>query len=86
MNRHYEQYPSLGKHNQVEKEKNPNRVLGGLRGSGTESLTMVAEDGSEQKLPSMNYVRGLESKVREQEKRIQQLERQVQSLLNGAKR
>ena len=84
MNHIYAQYAAYAK--KAEKEKNPNRVLGGLRGSGTESLTMVAEDGSEQKLPSMNYVRGLESKLREQDKKIQQLERQVQMLLNGEKR
>jgi len=84
MNHIYAQYAAYAK--KAVKEKNPNRVLGGLRGSGTEALTMVAEDGSEQKLPSMNYVRGLESKLREQDKKIQQLERQVQMLLNGEKR
>lgn len=51
MNHIYAQYSSLGKSDELKKEKNPNRVLGGLRGSGGEILTMVSEDGSEQQIP-----------------------------------
>ncbi len=60
--------------------KNPNRVLGGIRGSGSETLSILGEDGVEQRLPSMNYVRGLESKVRQQDERIRTLERQIDQL------
>jgi hypothetical protein len=86
MSNIYAQYAALGKSKVAIKEKNPNRVLGGLRGSGSETFTMIAEDGSEQKIPSINYVKGLENKVREQEKRIEVMENQIRSLVNGAKR
>lgn len=46
--------------------KNPNRVMGGLRASGVNSLTIIAEDGSEQAIPSQRYVETLEQKVRDQ--------------------
>jgi hypothetical protein len=86
MNTVYAQYAALGKVKDPVKEKNPNRVLGGLRGSGSETLTMVAEDGSEREIPSLNYVKGLENKLREQDARIKMMERQIQSLLNGVKK
>lgn len=73
MNDIYAQYSSLGKSEELKKEKNPNRVLGGLRGSGSEILTMVSEDGSEQQIPSVKYVKELENKIREQDKLIREM-------------
>ena len=80
MNDIYRQYSALGNKGKTEKDKNPNRVLGGLRGSGSEILTMVSEDGSEQKLPSLNYVKGLENKIREQDKLIHELANRIRNL------
>ena len=62
------------KNNANVREKNPNRVLGGIRGSGTETLTVVTEDGVEQKLPSLSYVKGLEMKVQDLNEKVRMLE------------
>lgn len=82
MNDIYAQYSSLSKSSKEVKEKNPNRVLGGIRGSGTETLSVMTEDGVEQKLPSLNYVRGLEMKLKELNEKVNMLER----LLNQVSR
>lgn len=80
MNDIYAQYSSLDKSDKLKPEKNPNRVLGGLRGSGSEILTMVSEDGSEQQIPSVKYVKELENKIREQDKLIRELLNRVRNL------
>ena len=80
MNEIYAQYSSLSKANKEVKEKNPNRVLGGIRGSGTETLSVMTEDGVEQKLPSLNYVKGLEMKVQDLNEKVRMLERLVNQL------
>ena len=78
MNDIYRQYAALGKPGTAEaKSKNPNRVLGGIRGSGTETLSVVTEDGVEQKLPSLNYVKGLEMKIQDLNEKVRILERLV---------
>lgn len=78
MNNIYAQYAALSKaNNKAVREKNPNRVLGGIRGAGSETLSVVTEDGIEQKLPSLNYVRGLEMKVQELNEKVRMLERLV---------
>lgn len=74
----YRQYAALSKaNNKAVREKNPNRVLGGIRGAGSETLSVVTEDGVEQKLPSLNYVRGLEMKVQELNEKVRMLEMQM---------
>lgn len=80
MNEIYAQYSSLSKVNKEVKEKNPNRVLGGIRGSGTETLSVMTEDGVEQKLPSLSYVKGLEMKVQDLNEKVRMLERLVNQL------
>lgn len=78
MNNMYAQYSALSKtNNKPVREKNPNRVLGGIRGAGSETLSVVTEDGIEQKLPSLNYVRGLEMKVQELNEKVRMLEAQM---------
>ena len=78
MNNIYAQYAAVSKaNNKAVREKNPNRVLGGIRGAGSETLSVVTEDGVEQKLPSLNYVRGLEMKVQELNEKVRMLERLV---------
>lgn len=76
----YAQYAaalSKTKNNANVREKNPNRVLGGIRGSGTETLTVMTEDGVEQKLPSLSYVKGLEMKVQDLNEKVRMLERLI---------
>ena len=64
-------------------EKNPNRVLGGLKGQGVNSFSMLGEDGIEKQIPTQAYVQALEEKLRTQESRIAVLEKQIRRLSNG---
>ena len=57
--------------------KNPNRVTGGLRAQGVDKLTMVAEDGSSQELPSLAYVRSLEDQLRKQRAIVEGLSKKI---------
>ena len=60
-----------------ESNKNPNRVAGGLRAQGVDTLTILGEDGSSQELPTLAYVRSLEEQSRKQRAAIAVLERKL---------
>lgn len=74
-------------------DKNPNRVAGGLRAQGVDRFTMVAEDGSNKEIPTLDYVRSLEEQLKKtraaftvlerkqarQERSIEQLVSQINS-------
>ena len=60
-----------------ESTKNPNRVTGGLRAQGVDRFTVIAEDGSERFLPSLDYVRSLEEQSKKQRAAIDVLERKL---------
>lgn len=60
--------------------KNPNRVLGGLRGQGADMMTVLGEDGTQHTIPSQKYVQGLEEKIRNQDARISMLEKQIRRI------
>jgi len=62
---------------QSSSDKNPNRVTGGLRAQGVDTLTMVSEDGSSQELPTLQYVRSLEEQSKKQRAAINVLERKL---------
>ncbi len=64
-------------------DKNPNRVLGGLKGQGVNSFTMLGEDGAEKHIPTQAYVQALEEKLRTQDTRIAILEKQIRRFSNG---
>lgn len=68
---------STDKPTQSSPDKNPNRVTGGLRGQGVDTLTMVSEDGSSRELPTLEYVRSLEEQSRKQRAAITTLERKA---------
>jgi len=61
-------------------DKNPNRVLGGLRGQGVDTMKVLGEDGTEHTIPSTKYVQGLENKLRTTEARLTNLEKQVRRM------
>ena len=63
--------------NQKESNKNPNRVTGGLRGQGSDSYKIIAEDGSTQEIPTQAYVRSLEEQLKKQRAAINVLERKT---------
>jgi len=65
---------------QSSSDKNPNRVLGGLRGQGVDTMTVLGEDGSEHTIPSTKYVQGLEDKLRATEARLTTVEKQVRRM------
>jgi hypothetical protein len=67
------QTPALEK----SSDKNPNRVTGGLKAQGVDTITMLGEDGSSQELPSLQYVRSLEEQSRKQRAAIDVLERKL---------
>lgn len=70
---------------QSKSEKNPNRVLGGLKGAGVDTYSMLGEDGQEKHVPTKAYVQGLEEKVRHQDQRLAVLEKQIRRLTNDQK-
>jgi hypothetical protein len=67
---------------QPQHSKNPNRVLGGLKGAGVDTFSMLGEDGLEKRIPTEAYVKGLEEKVRLQDERITVLEKKIRRLAN----
>jgi hypothetical protein len=62
---------------QPQHNKNPNRVTGGLKAQGVDKFTMVAEDGSNQEIPTLAYVRSLEEQVKKQRAALDVLERKL---------
>jgi hypothetical protein len=67
------QIPALEK----SSDKNPNRVAGGLRAQGVDTFEMLGEDGSVQKIPTIEYVRSLEEQSKKQRAAITVLERKL---------
>jgi len=61
-------------------DKNPNRVAGGLRAQGVDTFEMLGEDGSVQKIPTIEYVRSLEEQSKKQRAAITVLERKLTRL------
>ena len=68
------QQPAL---TQSSSDKNPNRVTGGLKAQGVDRFTMVAEDGSNREIPTVEYVQSLEEQSRKQRAAINVLERKL---------
>jgi len=62
---------------QSKSEKNPNRVAGGLRAQGVDTFEILGEDGSVQKIPTIEYVRSLEEQSKKQRAAIAILERKL---------
>ena len=58
-------------------DKNPNRVTGGLRAQGVDTMVMISEDGTKQELPTLEYVRSLEDQSKKQRAAISILERKL---------
>ena len=65
---------------QSSSDKNPNRVAGGLRAQGVDTFEMLGEDGSVQKIPTIEYVRSLEEQSKQQRAAITVLERKLTRL------
>ena len=74
LNQMYGRKPSQ---TQSKSDKNPNRVTGGLRAQGVDRFTMLGEDGSQQEIPTLEYVRSLEEQSKKQRAAITVLERKL---------
>jgi len=62
---------------QSSSNKNPNRVTGGLKAQGVDKFVMMSEDGYQQEIPTVEYVRSLEEQSRKQRAAINVLERKL---------
>jgi hypothetical protein len=60
--------------------KNPNRVAGGIRGQGANTIAMLGEDGVERILPTQKYVQALEEQIRQQQVAITTINRKLTRL------
>ena len=69
-----------------ESTKNPNRVAGGLRAQGVDTLSILGEDGQERQIPSHRYVQSLEEQVKKQRAAIDVLERKLARLESSQER
>jgi hypothetical protein len=84
---------SSGTTPEPESAKNPNRVAGGLRAQGVDTLSILGEDGQERQIPSHRYVQSLEEQVKKQraaidilERKLARVERTQEQLMNLIKR
>jgi hypothetical protein len=64
-------------------EKNPNRVLGGLKGAGVNSFTMLGEDETEKQIPTFAYVQALEEKLKRLEQTVLEQDKKLRRMKNG---
>jgi len=76
LNRMYSQSAKTPKADN-ESNKNPNRVAGGLRAQGVDTLSILGEDGQERQIPSQRYVQSLEEQVKKQRAAIDVIERKL---------
>ena len=70
-------YGRQTKTTQASTDKNPNRITGGLKAQGVDTIVMLGEDGAQQELPTLAYVRSLEEQSRKQRAAITVLERKL---------
>jgi hypothetical protein len=70
-------YGRQSKNTSPASDKNPNRVTGGLKAQGVDRFTMLGEDGTQQEVPSLQYVTSLEEQSRKQRAAITTLERKL---------
>lgn len=64
--------------------KNPNRVAGGIRGSGTDMVIVVDESGQERHIPTKKYITALEDQIRLERNRISSMETKISRLARNA--
>ena len=70
-----------------ENTKNPNRVIGGLKGQGADSFNMMDSSGREKQVATTAYVQGIEEMLRklaglvnEQDVKIRRLSTNVKKM------
>ena len=86
MNNYLSRMYSRTKQAVVSADKNPNRVLGGLKGQGVNSFSMLGEDGTEKQIPTQAYVMALEDKMRKLELQVNEQDKRIRRITNDTKR
>ncbi len=71
--------------NPIAVDKNPNRVLGGLKGHGADHYSVLGEDGTERQVPTRAYVQGIEEKLRRLEQTVLEQDKKIRRLSNDQK-
>ena len=66
----------------ITRDKNPNRVLGGLKGAGVNSFTMLGEDETEKQIPTYAYVQALEEKIKRLEQMMLEQDKHIRRIKN----
>ena len=66
-------------------DKNPNRVLGGLKGAGVNSFTMLGEDETVKQIPTYAYVQALEEKLKRLEQTVLEQDKHIRRIRNDQK-
>jgi|TARA_B100000035_G_scaffold190555_1_gene162678 hypothetical protein len=69
----------------ITRDKNPNRVLGGLKGAGVNSFTMLGEDETEKQIPTYAYVQALEEKLKRLEQTVLEQDKHIRRIRNDQK-
>ena len=69
-----------------ENNKNPNRVLGGLRGHGADSFNMMDSAGREKQVATTAYVQGIEEKLRKLAGLVNEQDVKIRRLSKNAKK
>ena len=69
----------------ITRDKNPNRVLGGLKGAGVNSFTMLGEDETEKQIPTYAYVQALEEKIKRLEQTVLEQDKHIRRIRNDQK-
>ena len=68
-----------------ENTKNPNRVIGGLKGHGADSFIMMDSAGKEKPVATVAYVQGLEEKLRKLAGLVNEQDVKIRRLTNAKK-
>ena len=83
-------YGRQSKNTHPSTDKNPNRITGGLKAQGVDTLVMLGEDGTSTEIPSLAYVRSLEEQSKKQraaidvlERKLARQDRSIQELMNA---
>ena len=60
-------------------------MLGGLKGAGVNSFTMLGEDETEKQIPTYAYVQALEEKLKRLEQTVLEQDKHIRRLRNDQK-
>lgn len=74
---------SAKKSGDTKPQKNPNRVAGGIRGAGADTIIVVDESGRERHIPTKDYIRALEQQIVNQRSSVRSISNKLNQLDNN---